>query len=55
MSENGIKFVTRAADGNLNSVQKFITEHRNDELEEIDDVNQGGIYEVEDCKLSSSE
>ena len=51
MSESGIKFVTRAADGNLNSVQKFIAEHRNDELEEIDDVNQGGIYEVEDCGI----
>lgn len=51
MSESGIKFVTRAADGNLSSVQKFIAEHRNDELEEIDDVNQGGIYEVEDCGI----
>lgn len=29
MSENGIKFVTRAADGNLNNVQKFIAESRN--------------------------
>ena len=39
MSENGIKFLARAADGNLSSVQKFIAEHRNDELEGIDDVN----------------
>ena len=41
MSKSGIKYVTRAADGKLKSVQKFIAEHRDDELEEIDDVNQG--------------
>jgi len=48
MSKSGIKYVTRAADGKLKSVQKFIAEHRDDELEEIDDVNQGKTYEIED-------
>ena len=37
IENSGIKYVTRAADGKLKSVQKFITEHSSDELTDIDD------------------
>ncbi len=49
MQESGIKFVTRVADGKLKSAQLFIEAHRDDELEPIDEVNQGKTYLVEDC------
>ena len=48
MTEKGIKYVTRAADGKLKTVQKFIARHRDDELTRIDDANQGRTYIVED-------
>ena len=51
MHESGIKYVTRAADGKLKAVQKFITEHRDDEMIAIDEVNAGKIYIVEDCDV----
>ncbi len=52
MQDSGIKFVTRAADGKLKSVQTFIAEHQNDELSVIDEVNKGRIYSVQDCGVS---
>ena len=52
MQDSGIKFVTRAADGKLKSVQNFIAEHRGDELSVIDEVNKGRIYTVQDCDVS---
>ena len=51
MQESGIKYVTRAADGKLKAVQKFITEHRDDEMSAIDEVNTGKIYIVDDCDV----
>jgi transposase len=54
MAGKGIKFVTRVADGNRNSVQEFIAEHRNDALEKIDDVNQGRTYAVNDCGVNQT-
>ena len=51
MHESGIKYVTRAADGKLKAVQKFITEHRDDEMSAIDEVNAGKIYIVDDCDV----
>lgn len=47
MDKLDIKYITRAADGKIKCVQEFIAEHRDEELEEIDDVNQGKIYEIE--------
>ena len=52
MEKNGIKYVTRAADGKLKTVQKFISEHASDELTEIDEHNQGRIYSVEDGNVT---
>lgn len=49
MEEAGIRFITRVAPGKSKSTKKFIEDHRDDELEPIDDVNQGKIYKVEDC------
>ena len=51
MQESGIKYVTRAADGKLKIVQKFIAEHSDDKLSVIDEVNTGKIYIVEDCEV----
>jgi transposase len=51
MQESGIKYVTRAADGKLKIVQKFIAEHSDDKLSAIDEVNTGKIYIVEDCEV----
>ena len=54
MEKNGIKYVTRAADGKLKTVQKFISEHASDELTEIDEHNQGRIYSVEDGNVTQT-
>lgn len=47
MDKLGIKFITRAADGKIKCVQQFVAKHSNEELEEIDEENQGKIYEIE--------
>ena len=52
MEKNGIKYVTRAADGKLKAVQKFVSEHASDELTEIDEHNQGRIYSVENGNVA---
>ena len=52
IENSGIKYVTRAADGKLKSVQKFITEHSSDELTDIDEHNQGRIYTVDNGNIT---
>lgn len=47
MDKLGIKFITRVADGKIKCVQQFVAKHSNEELEEIDEENQGKIYEIE--------
>lgn len=47
MADKNIKFVTRIADGKFKIAQKFITEHCDEELEQIDEKNNGKIYTVE--------
>lgn len=47
MAQLGIKYITRAADGKIKCVQEFIAKHREEELEKIDEENQGKLYEIE--------